>query len=224
MLELSINMAFDEIRHRARLVKDYGDAPPVEADDARLGQVFLNLLVNAAQALSDGGAGAHEIRVVTSTDAEGKAVVEVRDTGPGIAPEALERIFDPFFTTRPVGVGTGLGLSICHNIVTGMGGEITVASRPGHGTTFRVVLPAASGVLRDAPGDRLADRVPPGATRGGAGGGRRARGGRDARPGAAPARRDGHRERPGRGPAGGLGAEKPFNPSEVRTLVERFVR
>jgi PAS domain S-box-containing protein len=161
VLELSINMAFNEIRHRARLVKDYGAAPLVEADDARLGQVFINLLVNAAQALPDGGAEAHEIRVTTSTDAGGRAVVEVRDSGPGIAPAVLDRIFDPFFTTKAPGLGTGLGLSICHNIVTGMGGEITVESRVGYGTTFRVALPAASGLPLQAPGERVSGGLPP---------------------------------------------------------------
>ncbi len=141
VLELSIDMAFNEIRHRARLVKDYGEIPRVEADDARLGQVFINLLVNAAQALPDGGAEANEIRVVTSTDALGRAVIEVRDTGGGIPEGVLGRIFEPFFTTRPVGVGTGLGLFVCHNIITSLGGEITAANLPGRGAVLRVALP-----------------------------------------------------------------------------------
>jgi PAS domain S-box-containing protein len=145
VLELSINMAFNEIRHRARLVKDYGKIPYVDADDARLGQVFINLLVNAAQAFPEGNSEGNEIRIVTSTDDTGRAVVEVRDTGPGMAPALLGRIFDPFFTTKPVGIGTGLGLAICHNIVTGMGGDISVLSEVGRGTTFRVVMPASSG-------------------------------------------------------------------------------
>ena len=142
-IELSINMAFNEIRHRARLVKDYGVTPLIEADDARLGQVFVNLLVNAAQAIPDGNAEANEIRIVTSTDPDGQAVVEVRDTGPGIPEDVRQRIFVPFFTTKAAGVGTGLGLSISHNIVTGLGGVLSVHSERGRGTTFRVVLPAA---------------------------------------------------------------------------------
>jgi len=150
LLELSIDMTFNEIRHRARLVKDYGKIPRVAADEARLGQVFINLLVNAAQALPEGDTAAHEIRVVTSTDAQGRAVIEVSDTGKGIPAEVAQRIFDPFFTTKPVGVGTGLGLSICHTIVTGMGGEIVVQSKVGTGTTFRVVLPAATIVKEEA--------------------------------------------------------------------------
>jgi two-component system cell cycle sensor histidine kinase/response regulator CckA len=106
--------------------------------------VFINLLVNAAQALPEGGTDRNEIRVVTSTDAEGRAVVEVRDTGPGMPAAILARIFDPFFTTKAVGVGTGLGLAICHNIITGMHGRISVESELGKGTIFRVVLPAST--------------------------------------------------------------------------------
>ncbi|MDO9019651.1 MAG: PAS domain S-box protein [Deltaproteobacteria bacterium] len=153
VLEVSINMAFNEIRHRARLVKDYGPVPTVIADDARLGQVFINLLVNAAQALPIGEVEHHEIRVVTATDAEGRAVIEVRDTGPGIPSAVIDRIFEPFFTTKPVGVGTGLGLSICHNIITGMGGTIDVTSVVGCGATFRVTLPPTQSA---SMGDELA--------------------------------------------------------------------
>ena len=151
VLELSINMAFNEIRHRARLVKDFGKVPRIEADDARLGQVFLNLLVNAAHAIGEGKLEGNEIRIVTSTDGEGRAVVEVRDTGPGIPPALLSRVFDPFFTTKPVGVGTGLGLAISHNIVTGMGGIIAVKSEVGRGTTFRVTLPPSTAHQESTP-------------------------------------------------------------------------
>jgi PAS domain S-box-containing protein len=147
VLDLSVNMAFNEIRHRARLVKAYGKVPLVHADDGRLGQVFVNLLVNAAQALPDGKSDTNEIRIITSTDGEGRAVIEVADTGRGMTPELVAHIFDPFFTTKAVGVGTGLGLSICRNIITGMGGEISVESRVDAGTTFRVVLPSS----RDLP-------------------------------------------------------------------------
>jgi CheY-like chemotaxis protein len=142
VLELAVSMVSNEIRHRARLVKDYGETPLVLADDARLGQVFINLLVNASQALPEGQTETNEIRIMTSTDALGRGVIEIRDNGPGIPASLIGRIFDPFFTTKPIGVGTGLGLSICHNIVTSMGGEITVSSREGDGAVFRVVLPA----------------------------------------------------------------------------------
>jgi CheY-like chemotaxis protein len=146
VLDVAASMANNEIVHRARLVKDFGDAPAVFADEAQLGQVFINLLVNAAQAIPEGHAEANEIRISTWSDGAGRAVVEVRDTGPGMSPEVQARVFDPFFTTKPIGVGTGLGLSICHGIIAGLGGEITVASEPGRGTIFRVALPAASAV------------------------------------------------------------------------------
>jgi PAS domain S-box-containing protein len=161
VLELAVNMAFNEIRHRARLVKEYGAIPLVVADDARLGQVFINLLVNAAQAIGDGDVEANEIRIVTSTVGE-RAVIEIRDTGPGMSATVLGRIFDPFFTTKPVGVGTGLGLSICRNIVTRMDGEITATNNDDRGTTFRVVLPAAAASRSES---RLAPRVEAGTSR-----------------------------------------------------------
>jgi CheY-like chemotaxis protein len=144
VLDTTLNLASGEIRHRARLVKAYGDVPQVRGNDSRLGQVFLNLLVNAAQAIPEGAPDQNEIRVTTRRAGGAKVVVEVTDTGGGIAPELLGRIFDPFFTTKPPGVGTGLGLSICHNLITTMGGEIHVTSQVGHGTTFQVVLPMAS--------------------------------------------------------------------------------
>jgi two-component system cell cycle sensor histidine kinase/response regulator CckA len=144
VLELALNMSFNEIRHRGRLVKDFGPVPIVDGDDSRLAQVFINLFVNAAHSLSCTGVAENEIRVATSTDEEGCAVVEVSDTGAGIPPLVLARVFDPFFTTKAVGVGTGLGLSICHSIVTGMGGAISVRSVVGKGTTFSVVLPPSS--------------------------------------------------------------------------------
>jgi signal transduction histidine kinase len=143
VLESTLSLAAGEIRHRAQLVKDYGEVPPVHGNDSRLGQVFLNLLVNAAQAIpADGEADQHEIRVTTRTLPSGQVAVEVSDTGAGIAPELMGRIFDPFFTTKPVGVGTGLGLSICHGIITGFGGEISASSEVGKGSIFRISLPA----------------------------------------------------------------------------------
>ena len=140
ILESSLRMAWNEIRHRARLVKDYAVVPGVAANEARLGQVFLNLIVNAAQAIPEGHAEHNEIRVTTRLEGE-RVVVEIRDTGPGIPPEIIGRIFDAFFTTKAVGVGTGLGLAICQRIVTDLGGALTVASEVGKGTTFRVELP-----------------------------------------------------------------------------------
>ncbi len=140
IMDTSLRMAWNEIRHRARLVKSYGDVPSVVADAARLGQVFLNLVVNAAQALPEGHAHNHEIGVATRVDGD-RVVIEVRDTGAGIPPEIVGRIFDPFFTTKAAGVGTGLGLAICQRLVTDMRGQLTVESKVGVGTTFRVSLP-----------------------------------------------------------------------------------
>ncbi len=140
VIESSIDMAWNEIRHRARLVREFHPVPAVEANEARLGQVFLNLLINAAQAIPEGRVDDNRVRVVTRAEGD-RVVVEISDTGRGIAPEHLPRIFDPFFTTKPVGEGTGLGLSICHGIVTALGGEISVESTPDRGSTFRVLLP-----------------------------------------------------------------------------------
>ena len=166
VLDSSVNIAWNEIRHRARLVKDYGDTPMVESNESRLGQVFLNLLLNAAHAIPEGETERNEIRVSTRTDGRGYAVVEIRDTGVGIPAEIRERIFDPFFTTKPAGEGTGLGLWICSGILSALGGEITVDSDKGKGSVFRVALPPVAmetppmGVAQQpvdagAPGGRL---------------------------------------------------------------------
>jgi PAS domain S-box-containing protein len=153
VLESSINLAWNEIRHRARLVESFEDVPAVLANEARLGQVFVNLLVNAAQAMPEGQAESNQIMVVARRVGADTVCVEVRDTGCGIPAEALTRVFDPFFTTKQVGSAMGLGLSICYGIVHGIGGEIEVESTPGRGSTFRVLLPAASAQAADAEAD-----------------------------------------------------------------------
>lgn len=152
VVDSAVRMASNELRHRARLVREYGVLPLVHGSEARLAQVFLNLLINATQAIPEGEADRHEVRVRAHALATGHVVVEVRDTGVGI-PEAIRsRIFDPFFTTKPPGIGSGLGLSICQRILSGMGGQIEVDSQVGRGTTFRVTLPAAQNVIeRVAP-------------------------------------------------------------------------
>ncbi|MEO6418361.1 MAG: ATP-binding protein, partial [Polyangiaceae bacterium] len=142
VLDAAVNMAWAEIRNRAKVIKDYSDVPPVDANESRLGQVFLNLLANAAQAIPEGHATENEIRVRTFVDVFDRVCIAVSDTGGGIPAEALARIFDPFFTTKAVGVGTGLGLWICQGIVAKMGGEIRVASTKGRGTTIIVSLPS----------------------------------------------------------------------------------
>jgi signal transduction histidine kinase len=154
VLDSCVAMAWSEIRHRARLVKELGELPPVRGAEGRLAQVFLNLILNAAQAIAVGAADRNEIRIGARVAADGRVCVEVRDTGAGIAAEHLPRIFDPFFTTKPLGTGTGLGLSICHGIVSALGGAIEVESAPGKGSTFRVLLPAAAPLAVPAPHGR----------------------------------------------------------------------
>jgi signal transduction histidine kinase/CheY-like chemotaxis protein len=144
-VERAVDLARNELRHRARLVVDLQAAPAVDAGEFQVGQVALNLLVNAAQAIPEGDADRHAVRVFTGTAPDGAAVIEVSDTGAGISPAARSRIFEPFFTTKPVGQGTGLGLSVCHGIVAGLGGRIEVESEPGRGARFRVILPPAQG-------------------------------------------------------------------------------
>jgi PAS domain S-box-containing protein len=141
-IEHALHIAFNEIKYRARVVKDLQPVPAVLATDGKLAQVFLNLIINAAHAINEGHVEHNRIRVRTWTDA-GMVWAEVSDTGKGIAPEIRDKVFDPFFTTKGVGSGTGLGLWICRNIVTGLGGEIDFSSEPGRGTTFRVKLPPA---------------------------------------------------------------------------------
>jgi PAS domain S-box-containing protein len=158
VLDSSLRMAWNSIRHAAKVVKTYGYVRPVLGNESRIGQVFLNLLINAAQAIGEGHAEENEIRVATTmSESERMVVIEITDTGPGMAPEVCRRLFSPFFTTKPVGVGTGLGLSISHRIVSELGGEITVDTALGRGTCFRITLPAASfDALADAsPGASL---------------------------------------------------------------------
>lgn len=143
-MESTIRVASNEIRHRATLVRDFEEVPLVHANDARIGQVFLNLLVNAAQALPAGDAASNTItvRIFAGDDEMKTVVIEVTDTGAGIPKGSLERVFEPFFTTKSAGEGMGLGLSICHSIVTGLGGDLQAESEVGKGTTFRVTLAA----------------------------------------------------------------------------------
>ncbi len=135
-LESTIGIVWNEVKYKAELTREFGALPLVECLPSQLNQVFMNILVNAAQAIEEHG----KIRVATGTEGD-KVWVEIADNGSGIAPEQLGRIFDPFFTTKPVGKGTGLGLSISYGIVQKHHGEIQVSSTPGAGTTFRIVLP-----------------------------------------------------------------------------------
>ncbi len=149
----SVHLADNEIRHRARLELALSPIPLVDGNQGRLGQVVVNLLVNAAQAIPEGAADRNVIRVSTRVDAAGRPVLEVSDTGPGIPVEIQGRIFDPFYTTKRQSEGTGLGLTICAGIVASLGGKIELESEPGRGSTFRIVLPRATSSmkLRAAP-------------------------------------------------------------------------
>jgi PAS domain S-box-containing protein len=143
VLQESVRMLDTDLAARARIVMTLGPIPEVLAAETRLHQVFVNLLSNALQATPAGDPGRHEIRVVARTADDGRALVEIRDTGRGIAPDALPRVCDPFFTTKALGQGAGLGLAIVHGIVKSAGGELRIASEVGLGTTVTVLLPAA---------------------------------------------------------------------------------
>jgi PAS domain S-box-containing protein len=147
-LEWALRVLEPELRGRAELVTHLEPVPSVQRSGANLGQVFLNLLLNAVEAVAESSAREHVVEVSTSLEPTGFVRVDVRDTGIGMAPDVLKRIFEPFFTTKPVGKGTGLGLSICHGIVAAAGGEIEVQSTPGLGSRFRVRLPVE---LRSEP-------------------------------------------------------------------------
>jgi signal transduction histidine kinase len=140
LLESTINLVKHEAKYRAELVLDFDDTPQVFSDANRLSQVFLNLLVNAAQAIDEGSVDENTITVRTER-VDDSVCISVTDTGKGISPEAQEQIFEPFFTTKAPGEGTGLGLSISRDIVLSLGGDISVSSRVGKGSTFRVTIP-----------------------------------------------------------------------------------
>ena len=148
VLERCLEITAHQIRPRARVIRKLEPVPAVRGSDARIVQLFLNLLVNAVQAIPPGAPDTNWIEVATRYE-HGNIFVSIRDSGIGIAPDAIGRIFDPFYTTKQVGEGTGLGLAICRSIVTALGGEIRVDSTLGHGATFQVALPPAGD--EDAP-------------------------------------------------------------------------
>jgi two-component system, cell cycle sensor histidine kinase and response regulator CckA len=145
LIDAAISMTSHEIKYRAQLEKKYDpQIPPMNVNTGKLQQVFVNLLVNAAQAIEPGNV--HQNTISVTTQKEGTAVwIHITDTGSGIPKEVLPKIFNPFFTTKPVGSGTGLGLSICHEIIRSHGGEIRVQSEVGKGTTFSICLPIREG-------------------------------------------------------------------------------
>ena len=140
VIDSALNIAQSELRHRARLERHYGELAPVRGSTSRLGQVFLNLVVNGAQAIPLDRRGGGLVRVTTATGSDGWACIEIADDGVGMTPEILQRLFEPFHTTKH-GEGTGLGLHITRTIVESHGGAIEVESTEGVGTTVRVKLP-----------------------------------------------------------------------------------
>jgi signal transduction histidine kinase len=136
-IDSTLNIVNNEIKYKADVVRMYGTLPEVECLPSELNQVFMNLLVNAAQAIDK----ARGTIVVRSGSAGGEVWVEVEDDGCGIEKDNLTRVFDPFFTTKPVGQGTGLGLSLSYGIVKKHGGRLELDSEPGRGTRMRVTLP-----------------------------------------------------------------------------------
>lgn len=143
VLEGSLRLVHNQIKHSARLVTEVGGSGAVMADPDRLGQVFVNLLANAAQAIPPGSPHEHEIGVRVQDHGLQEVRIEVWDTGTGIEGDDIDKVFEPSFTTKRTSHGTGLGLAISRNIVNEMGGRISVASVPGEGTRFTIVLPQA---------------------------------------------------------------------------------
>ncbi len=138
-LESTLNVVWNELKYKTDVARDYGELPRVRCVPGQINQVFMNMLLNAAQAIDERGT----ITVRTAPEGSGFVRVEIADTGRGMPPEVLKHIFEPFFTTKPVGKGTGLGLSLSWDIVKKHGGRIEVDSAPGKGTIFRIVLPVA---------------------------------------------------------------------------------
>lgn len=162
LIEQAVSMGWNQIRHRARLIKTFGQVPAIFGNGSGLVQVFLNLLINAAQAIPEGASEENEIRISTrvegplegrvegnSQEGDSQIVVAIADSGAGIASDVLPHVFEPFFTTKPLGEGRGLGLSVSNQTVIDHGGLMTVDSQPGRGTVFRVFLPV--GVLAPRP-------------------------------------------------------------------------
>lgn len=157
-IESALNMAGHELQHRATVVLELRPTPPVLGDDARLSQMIVNLLINAAHAIDEGEPESNEIRVQCHFDPSADRVrIEIHDTGSGIPQELREHLFDPFVTSKPLSQGTGLGLAICRQIVDSHHGEITFETATGRGTTFRVTLPAIAAPA-SSPAPVLPDR------------------------------------------------------------------
>ncbi|MBK6519153.1 MAG: PAS domain-containing protein [Polyangiaceae bacterium] len=156
VLDSALAMTRSAVREKARVVRVVEAVVPVDIESSRLGQVLVNLIMNAAQATPEGAPERHEIRIVASVGADGWQRLTVSDDGPGVPEEARGRIFEPFVTTKSASGGTGLGLAICHRIVTERGGTIRVAEGQRPGATFEVRLPPSEQApRRSAPGSSM---------------------------------------------------------------------
>ncbi len=150
-LDSTLNIVHNEIKYKAEVVKEYGRLPTVQCVTSQINQVFMNILVNAAQAIENKG-----VITIRTYEQDGLARIEISDNGKGIDTGNIKKIFDPFFTTKPVGKGTGLGLSLTYSIIKKHGGRIDVESQPGKGTTFRILLPRSQN--KEAIENDLPDR------------------------------------------------------------------
>jgi PAS domain S-box-containing protein len=144
-IEWAVRATSREFHHRARVLTEVPSLPPVAIDELRLGQLLVNLLLNAAQAIAPGHIDQNQVRIEAARDATGDVILRISDSGCGIPVDELGHIFEPFHTTKPVGAGMGLGLSVCRNIAAAAGGSISVSSTVGEGSTFSVLLPIAAG-------------------------------------------------------------------------------
>ncbi|MFL5345140.1 MAG: ATP-binding protein [Hyalangium sp.] len=151
-IEGALRLVRKELQYRAELERALEPVPPILGNEGRLGQVLVNLLVNALQAFPQSEPTRNRIRLATRGQGPDTVIIEVEDNGPGMTPEVRQHLFDPFFTTKPAGVGTGLGLAICQSIIQSMGGKIEVESELGRGSVFRLLLPAAQVQQSDAAG------------------------------------------------------------------------
>jgi hemerythrin-like metal-binding protein/PAS domain S-box-containing protein len=141
-IESTLNIVNNEVKYKAKIIKDFGDLPKVRCLPQQLNQVFMNLLINSAQAIEKNGI----ITLRTGTEND-HVWIDISDTGKGISIEHQSKIFDPFFSTKPIGEGSGLGLSVSYSIIKKHQGDIQLTSQPGQGSTFRIILPIAGAVI-----------------------------------------------------------------------------
>ncbi|MEY4582493.1 MAG: hypothetical protein RL701_7196 [Pseudomonadota bacterium] len=161
VLDTALRITDNQTRHSAAITRHFASIPPVLGDEARLGQLFRNLIMNAVAAIPAGNAATNQITISTEVDSANRVIVEVADTGRGMDPNVARRLFTALFSTRPFGPGLGLGLAICHRIVNSLGGRISARSSPGEGSVFRVELPSAPPGVAVARIEPLEDIIGP---------------------------------------------------------------